>query len=106
MRKIQDNIIFDDVKTNGVSTDQWPFILTGQTGPDGDGGIINAVDIYWNGGHLKSSYIGTTGEMLSATTNMIKESEFVDILYKYLHTNVDRNIKVEKTEDNKVYLHI
>ena len=102
----QNGITFDSVKSGALKFSNWPLTLLNQQCPDEDGGIINAVDIDWNAGHLKSSYIGTTGEMLSATTNMIKESEFVDILYKYLHTNVDRNIKVEKTEDNKVYLHI
>ena len=46
----QNDITFNSYKTTGVPTDQWPFRLTGQQGPDEDGmGIINAVDIDWNG---------------------------------------------------------
>ena len=45
----QNGITFNSYKTTGVPTDQWPFRLTGQQGPDEDGGIINAVDIDWNG---------------------------------------------------------
>lgn len=45
----QDGITFNSVKTAGVEKEQWPLILTGQMGPDEDGGIINAVDIDWNG---------------------------------------------------------
>ena len=45
----QNGITFNSVKTAGVNYDQWPLILTGQQGPNEDGGVINAVDIDWNG---------------------------------------------------------
>lgn len=41
----QNGISFPNVKTAGVKTDTWPLYLTGQQGPDSDGGVINAVDI-------------------------------------------------------------
>ncbi len=44
----QDGITFNSVKTARVEKEAQPIILTGQTGPDADGGIINAVDIDWN----------------------------------------------------------
>ncbi len=84
---IQDNITFNNVKTNGVYTDQWPFILTGQTGPDGDGGIINAVDIDWNGAQLGRQTINTTGQLLAYLAEKIDESDFVNLLNKYIITD-------------------
>lgn len=62
-QKIKDGITFNSYKTTGVPTDQWPFRLTGTEGPDEDGGIINAVDIDWNGAQLslpEELNLGTT----------------------------------------------
>lgn len=67
-------ITFNTYKTAGVEYDQWPLILTGQQGPDEEGGIINAVDIDWNGADWSSiptdqetpSEINTTADLLKA----------------------------------------
>lgn len=48
MEKTINGIKFNSIKTAGVEKEQWPLILTGQQGPDEDGGVINAVDIDWN----------------------------------------------------------
>lgn len=50
---IQNGITFNSVKMNGYPRQGWPIILKGQQGPDEDGGIINAVDIDWNGAQIK-----------------------------------------------------
>ena len=54
MEKTIDGINFISIKTLGVEKEQWPLILTDQQGPDADGGIINAVDIDWNGADWSS----------------------------------------------------
>lgn len=47
---IQNGITFNSVKTGVLPMSQWPtFSLKKQEGVDEDGGIINAVDIDWNG---------------------------------------------------------
>lgn len=67
----QNGITFNSVKTAGVEKSAWPLILAGQQGPDEDGGVINAVDIDWNGAQVKlngdssNRTINTTGELLS-----------------------------------------
>lgn len=68
----QNGITFNNYKTAGVPTNEWPFRLTDQQGPDEDGGIINAVDIDWNGANLSAgdaittlpTALNTTGELL------------------------------------------
>lgn len=67
----QNGITFNSVKTAGVEKEQWPLLLTGQQGPDEDGGVINAVDIDWNSAILPNGNpedatdltINTTGEL-------------------------------------------
>lgn len=63
-------ITFNSYKTTGVPTDQWPFRLTSQQGPDEDGGIINAFDIDWNGAKPGigegENGITTIGELLTS----------------------------------------
>lgn len=68
----QNGINFNNYKSQSGSTiniGQWPLVLAGQTGPDEDGGIINAVDIDWNGAKPGIDEgvtgINTTGELLS-----------------------------------------
>jgi len=63
----QNGISFYNVKTAGVRTDTWPIYLGGnQQGPDEDGGVINAVDIDWNGAVVGDGQtINSTGELLS-----------------------------------------
>ena len=74
-------ITYNSYKNAGVSTDQWPFILTNQEGPDSEGGIINAVDIDWNGAEITSTAfpamdrtINTTGDLLSWIKDGIEEA--------------------------------
>ena len=65
----QNGINFNNVKTDGVEQGLWPFFLSDQTGPDSDGGIINAVDIDWNEATTtmgeEEKVINTTGELIS-----------------------------------------
>ena len=77
----QGGIQFNQVKTVGISLDQWPIHLSGQTGSDEDGGVVNAVDIDWNGAVLpngnhetgSSSTINTTGDLLKLIDKMNEE---------------------------------
>lgn len=74
----QSGIQFNQVKTAGVKLGSWPVILDGQSGPDEDGGAINAVDIDWNGAVLPngdiengtSVTINTTGDLLKLIDKM------------------------------------
>ena len=74
----QSGITFNQVKQYGVTLGQWPVFLASQTGPDEDGGVINAVDIDWNGAVLpngdiengKSVTINTTGDLLKLIDKM------------------------------------
>lgn len=78
---IQNGITYNGVKTQGVEKAAWPLVLAGQQGPDEDGGVVNAVDIDWNGGVLpngdietgNSVTINTTGELLSLINKMQEE---------------------------------
>ena len=45
---IQNNITFTNVKTKGKVQASSP-VLTGRQGVDEYGGIVNAIDIDWNG---------------------------------------------------------
>jgi len=68
----QNGITFNSVKTGTVKMGYWPITLQSQQGPDEDGGVINAVDIDWNGAVLPNSNtsfgtsitINTTGEII------------------------------------------
>jgi hypothetical protein len=74
----QNGITFNSVKTGTVKMGYWPITLQGQTGPDDDGGIVNAVDIDWNGAVLPngdiengtSVTINTTGDLLKLIDKM------------------------------------
>ena len=70
----QNGITFNSVKTGVLPMSQWPtFSLKNQEGVDEDGGIINAVEIDWNGadwstanGSQAPSTINTTGDLINA----------------------------------------
>ena len=62
---IQDNISFNNVKQT-IDFGMDPVGIAGQTGVDPEfGGVINAIDIDWNGAQLGDKEINTTGELLS-----------------------------------------
>ena len=62
---IQDNISFNNVKQT-IDFGMGPVGIAGQTGVDPEfGGVINAIDIDWNGAQLGDKEINTTGELLS-----------------------------------------
>ena len=72
-QKIQNNITFDNYRNRGGQTvANYPIRILGSEGPDEDGGIINVVDIDWNGAVLPNSNtsfgtsitINTTGEII------------------------------------------
>ena len=81
MEKNINGINFTSIKTAGIEQGGWPFYLGGRVGPDEDGGIVNAVDIDWNGAVLPNSNtsfgtsitINTTGELLNLIDSMQKE---------------------------------
>ncbi len=52
----QGGISFNNYKTLGIEKEAGPLILPIQ-GPDADGGIVNAVDIDWNGAVLPNGNI-------------------------------------------------
>ena len=70
---IQNNITFYSVKTGVKAFSAYPLVMKNQQGPDEDGmGIINAVDIDWNGAELElpdalgggtTITINTTGQL-------------------------------------------
>ncbi|MDY6249373.1 MAG: hypothetical protein SPL55_08125 [Prevotella sp.] len=71
----QNDITFNSVINDnraGVVFGQYPLHLAGMTGPDEDGGIINAVDIDWNDAQWpkttpsEPTTIKTTGDLISA----------------------------------------
>ena len=74
----QNGISFNSVKNGVTQFSNWPLKLKNQVGPDGDGGIINAVDIDWNGAVLPngdiengtSVTINTTGDLLKLIDKM------------------------------------
>lgn len=70
---IQNNVTFNSVKTGIKAFTAYPLVMKNQQGPDEDGmGIINAVDIDWNGAEfpntspLAPSTINTTGDLINA----------------------------------------
>lgn len=67
---VQGSIKFKNVKTAGIPISQWPIYLRGQQGTDSDGGVINAVDIDWNGAEVNGSTINTTGELLKKIADL------------------------------------
>lgn len=73
-------ITYKSYKNAGVLTDQWPFILNNQEGPDSaDGGIINAVDIDWNGAQVGNSEINTTSDLLTLVNSKVNASDIPEI---------------------------
>ena len=77
----QNGITFNKVINDdraGVPFGQYPLHILGMTGPDEDGGIINAIDIDWNGAVLPngdiengtSVTINTTGDLLKLIDKM------------------------------------
>lgn len=69
---IQNNITFYSVKIGVKAFSAYPLVMKNQQGPDEDGmGIINAVDIDWNGAELElpdalggtTITINTTGQL-------------------------------------------
>lgn len=68
---IQNNIEFNSVKSSAKQVSVYPLVMKNQQGPDEDGmGIINAVDIDWNGAQVSNNVtINTTGELLSWIKN-------------------------------------
>ena len=62
---IDNNITFNNVKET-VDFGMGPVGIAGQTGVEPEfGGVINAIDIDWNGAQLGDKEINTTGELLS-----------------------------------------
>ena len=62
---IQDNISFNNIKQT-IDFGMGSAGIAGQTGVDPEfGGVINAVEIDWNGAQLGDKEINTTGELLS-----------------------------------------
>jgi hypothetical protein len=83
----QNGINFNNYKPqteDTVNMGQWPIVLAGQIDPDEDGGIINAVQIDWNGAVLPNGNpenagnltIDTTGDLLK-TINDMQEQIYV-----------------------------
>ncbi len=97
----QSEITFNNVKTAGVKMDQWPIYLTGQQGPDSDGGVVNAVDIDWNeaqlgtaiqglgevpdNGALNTATITTTGELIKVIAKQQKQIDALIVMMKALY---------------------
>ena len=62
------NIIFNNVKLqeNGLAFGAGPICINGAQGVDSElGGVINAIDIDWNGAQVAGKTLNTTGEVLS-----------------------------------------
>ena len=67
----QNGIEFNQVKNIGLRLGSWPVLLQRQVGPDSDGGVINAVDIDWNGAILPNANISTGGSVTINTTGQL-----------------------------------
>ncbi len=73
----QNDITFNSVKTGSLKFSNWPLTLLNQQGPDEDGGIINAVEIDWNGAQWPNldgsspSTINTTGDLIKTINNSL-----------------------------------
>jgi len=68
MEYINSNITFNNVKDKGVKLSAGPLLINGLTGtdPDDGTGIVNAIDIDWNGAEVgENIIINTTGELLN-----------------------------------------
>jgi hypothetical protein len=58
---IQNDMTFNSVKSSTKQFTVYPLTIKNQQGPDEDGyGIINAVDIDWNGAVLPNGNIANT----------------------------------------------
>ena len=86
----QNGINFNNVKDGALTTGSFP-IWTGQVGVDEFGGIINVVDIDWNGAEVTGAKstnlaqdnpttINTTGELLAWIQQMISKERFFVLL--------------------------
>ena len=65
----QNNIIFNSVKDKGgVTVGTGPIRINGQNSfGENSKGIVNAVDIDWNGAQVDNNTINTTGEIIRGT---------------------------------------
>ena len=100
----QNGINFNNVKDGGKVQSSSP-IWTGQVGVDEFGGIINVVDIDWNGAEVTGAKstnlaqdnpttINTTGELLAWIQQMISKERFFVVLQQYIDSN-SLNIQVQ-----------
>ena len=77
----QSGITFNSVKTEGYPRHGWPIILKNSQGPDEDGGVVNVVDIDWNGAVLEGAdlennanlTLNTSGDLLKLIEDIQKE---------------------------------
>lgn len=77
----QSGITFNSVKTAGYPRQGWPILLKNSQGPDEDGGVVNVVDIDWNGAVLEGAdlennanlTLNTSGDLLKLIEDIQKE---------------------------------
>ncbi len=67
----QNGITFNSVKTAGIEKEAWPLILSGQQGPDEEGGIINAVDIDWNEANVSTGFLSVHSKTIQTTGDLL-----------------------------------
>ena len=70
----QDTIIFNSVKTShGTEINFGPLGIRGKVGVDEFGGVINAVDIDWNGAQLNlPDALGGGAETITTTGQLFR----------------------------------
>ena len=79
----KDNITFNSVKSaHGTEISFGPLGIIGQVGVDEFGGVVNAVDIDWNGAELGTvngidlGTINTTGDLLNAIKALANANKY------------------------------
>ena len=81
MTYTNNGIAFNNVKEYGVKLTSGPLLINGLTGtdPDDGQGIINAIDIDWNGAEVEDNIIiNTTGDLLNWIKNKSGNSSDID----------------------------
>lgn len=97
------DILFNNVKTSGIKLSSGPLIINGLTGtdPDDNSGIINAIDIDWNGAELSSLI---TNDNIKSKLSNLTINTTSDLLK--LIIELANNINVQNEPKNELYFSI
>ena len=90
---IQNGITFTSYKDRGGQTiGANPIRVNGLQGVDSeDGGIINVVDIDWNGAQVNGATIDTTGQLLNIIAELQNRLDAAETLIRGLYASMSTN---------------